>query len=351
MKRPARYEQIAEMICQEIRNGKFKAGERLYSRNEIVQKFQVSPVTATRVQNALAGAGIIRKVRGGGIYTLPRKYSRLEDKLNQRNNCKLKKIVYLKINFSSQSGSLYQQKYIDAVKKAAKKAGIEYCENPISSSAVSEDLHSYFEIEDNTGYIVINMGTISTFYGAAALLDTSVRSVYVDGVITGSDSILADSFDAMRQMVDELIRQGCRRFIYAENFVLDSAGIGVAERYRGALFHTQAHGIRLELVDSGSYDDLLSAVRKNDCKTAVMFPQDTPAGIFLRMLKKEKIRHVTISGFDHFSFLRNPPDIITVEPLFDIWADETIRLLSSVPQPLYRVRFLPMRLLVPENRE
>ena len=208
MKRTARYEQIAEIICQEIRNGKFKVGERLYSRNEIVQKFQVSPVTATRVQNVLSKAGVIRKVRGGGIYTLPRKYSRLESKLDQKKSWTLKKIVYLKVVFSKEKKTPYYVSYINALKNAAGKAGIEYCEYPISSSEISEDRHSYFELEENTGYIVVNNGTISTFYGAAALLDTSVRSVYVDGVITGSDSILADSFDAMRQMVDELIRQG-----------------------------------------------------------------------------------------------------------------------------------------------
>lgn len=349
MKRTARYEQIAEIISQEIRNGKFQVGERIYSRNEIVQKFQVSPVTATRVQNVLAKAGVIRKVRGGGIYTLPRKYSRLESKLSRKKNWELKKIVYLKVEFFKRKEPSYQTDYIGSLKKAAGKAGIEYCEYPIFSSEISEDLHSYFELEENTGYIVINTGTISSFYGAAALLDSSVRSVYVDGVITGSDSILADSFDAMRQMVEEMIRQGCRRFIYAENFVLDSAGIGVAERYRGALFHTQAHGMNLELIDTGSYDDLLSAVRKKDCKTAVMFPQDTPAGIFFRMLKREKISHVTVSGFDHYSILDNPPDILTVEPLFDIWADETIRLLSNIPY-FYRVRFMPMRLHVPKKR-
>ena len=347
MKRTSRYEQIAEMILQEIRNGKFKLGERVYSRTEIVRKFHVSPVTASRVQNALAETGRIRIVRGGGIYILPRKYSCLEHKLCQRKNWKLKKIVYLKVNFSKQRSVHYQLDYIDAVKKAAEKAGIEYCEYPISSSAVSEDLHSYFEIEENTGYLAVNSGTISALYGAAALLNSSVRSVYVDGVITGSHSILSDSFDGMRQMVEELIRQKCRRFIYAENCELNADGVGVAERYRGALFHTRSHGIKLELIDSGSYDDLLSEVRKKDCKTAVMFPQDTPAGIFLRMLKKEKISHVTVSGFDHFSFLRNPPDIITVGPVFDIWAEETIRLLSRFPQLPCRVRFLPMKLHVP----
>ncbi|MBO4633677.1 MAG: LacI family DNA-binding transcriptional regulator, partial [Lentisphaeria bacterium] len=251
------------------------------------------------------------------------------------------------INFSSQSESLYQQKYIDAVKKTAGKAGIEYCEYPISSSAVSEDLHSYFEIEENTGYIVINMGTISNFYGASVLLDTSVKSIYVDGVISGSDSILADSFDGMRQLVEELIRQGCQRFIYAENYALYTVGIGVAEKYRGALFHTKAHGFQLELVSSGSYEDLLAAVRKKECKTAVMFPQDTPAGIFLRMLKKEKIRHVTVSGFDHFSLLRKPPEILTVEPDFELWAQKTLSLLRNLSYSLYQVCFLPVKLCVP----
>ena len=175
MKRTSRYEQIAEMILQEIRNGKFKLGERVYSRTEIVRKFHVSPVTASRVQNALAETGRIRIVRGGGIYILPRKYSCLEHKLCQRKNWKLKKIVYLKVNFSKQRSVHYQLDYIDAVKKAAEKAGIEYCEYPISSSAVSEDLHSYFEIEENTGYLAVNSGTISALYGAAALLKSSVR--------------------------------------------------------------------------------------------------------------------------------------------------------------------------------
>lgn len=350
MKRISCYEQIAEIIYQEIRNGKFKDGERLYSRNEIVKKFHVSPVTATRVQNVLAKAGIIRKVRGGGIYyTLPRRYSKLERKLDQRKNRALKKIIYLNTVFAGQPKSPYLTDFIQAVRQTAADAGIEYCEQTINSSEISEDLHPYFDVEENAGYLVVNLGSISSFYGASVLLNTSIRSVYVDGIMTGSDSILADSFDGMRQLVDELIRQGCKRFIYAENFALDAAGIGIAERYRGALFHTRSHGIKLELVSSGSYDDLLAVVRKNDSPAAVMFPQDTPAGIFWRMLKKEKIRHVTVSGFDHFSHLANAPDILTAEPVFAVWARAAVRLLQDIPQPLYRVCFMPVRLHIPEK--
>ena len=132
MKRTSRYEQIAEMILQEIRNGKFKPGDRIYSRTEIVRKFRVSPVTASRVQNALAEAGRIRIVRGGGIYILPRKYSRLENKLNQRKNWKLEKIVYLKVNYAKQRDDLYRQDYIDAVKKAAIRTSRSRCHKGLS---------------------------------------------------------------------------------------------------------------------------------------------------------------------------------------------------------------------------
>ena len=159
MKRISCYEQIAEIIYQEIRNGKFKDGERLYSRNEIVKKFHVSPVTATRVQNVLAKAGIIRKVRGGGIYyTLPRRYSKLERKLDQRKNRALKKIIYLNTVFAGQPKSPYLTDFIQAVRQAAADAGIEYGEQTINSSEISEDLHPYFEVEENAGYLVVNLG-------------------------------------------------------------------------------------------------------------------------------------------------------------------------------------------------
>lgn len=345
MKKKPQYEKIADQICREISNGDFQTGDRLYSRNEIVIRFNVSPMTAVRVQNTLAERGVVRKVRGGGIFLLPDKPFSFSEKLALGKQSALRKIVYLNVLYSYRNH--YQNRYVECLKKAVAEAGIPYEEKRIKASDVAGNLMQYFEIEFDAGYVVINTGSIPIFFGAAVLLDSSVKSVLIDGIMVGTDSIIVDSLDGMRKLVEEHLKRGCVRFLYAENFAKYFSGLNAAERLQAAKYVLEMKNIPLEIISSGNYEDLLREVRQDPRMTAVIFPQDTPACTFQKMLNRNKIRNVSVSGFDHFSELRNPLPILTVDTDFGSWASETIRLLRDNHSEGSVILKMPGKLIVP----
>lgn len=346
MGQASRYVEIAHDILREIKSGKFKPDDRLYSRSEIVSKYRISPVTATRVQNYLAANGIIRKIRGGGIFVLPGAASALAVKLACGKHGKIRKVVFLH-HCHSVRKDFYAQ-LIDEIFTELERKKIPVEKRIFTPSEVSEELHNNFEIEDDAGYIVINNGSISVMYCAAVLLNSSVRSVFIDGILVGSDCVMTDFFDGMEKIVDELVRRGCSRFLYARNFTKNLGGINDAERYYAALYHIKRHGFPCKVIDSGSYHDLLDALGDaKQKKTAVIFPQDAPAGVFCRLLRKHRISNVVVSGFDHFTSTGKTPDILTVEPDFHEIAVAAVKLLLPAKSFRNQIIRVPGKLILP----
>lgn len=64
----AKYEEIADSIIEEVKQGSLKPGSRIYSENELSLKFQVSRQTARHAVSVLERKGIVRRVRGSGTY-------------------------------------------------------------------------------------------------------------------------------------------------------------------------------------------------------------------------------------------------------------------------------------------
>lgn len=62
------YEQISEMIENEILSDRLKPEEQAPSTNEFARVYQINPATALKGMNALVDEGILYKKRGVGMF-------------------------------------------------------------------------------------------------------------------------------------------------------------------------------------------------------------------------------------------------------------------------------------------
>lgn len=62
------YIQIAQFLRQAIDNGQYKPGEKLPSENDLVQKFNISRITATAALDELVKARLAYRARGRGTF-------------------------------------------------------------------------------------------------------------------------------------------------------------------------------------------------------------------------------------------------------------------------------------------
>lgn len=65
------YLQITDYICEQILNGRWKAGERVVSVRELATALEVNPNTVMRSYNELADRNIIVNKRGIGFFVNP----------------------------------------------------------------------------------------------------------------------------------------------------------------------------------------------------------------------------------------------------------------------------------------
>ena len=62
------YSQLAELLRQQILSGSYRPGERLPSESQLVEAFQVSPMTVRRAINLLAAQDVISTIQGRGTF-------------------------------------------------------------------------------------------------------------------------------------------------------------------------------------------------------------------------------------------------------------------------------------------
>src|SRR3546814_14412356 len=65
---PPRYAAIKQSICDAVRDGHLKPGDRVPSESELVKQFDVSRMTANRALRELQAAGVLVRRAGSGSF-------------------------------------------------------------------------------------------------------------------------------------------------------------------------------------------------------------------------------------------------------------------------------------------
>ncbi len=339
-----RYIQVAEELRLEIISGKFQPGDKFYSRSQLAARCGISEPTAVRVQNMLAKYGYIRKVVGGGCYvnfmTTP-----LASALETQQAGKISRIV--EYRFGPGAAYEFPKRFYRALDSVFEKDPFPYTLKIYTPSEVSGNTLSACEIEPDTGYLVVSQGAITMLYCGHLLFNPTVHSVLVDSVVPGSDCVITDSFDGMEKIVDYVFSQGCRRVIFAKNFVKSLGDYYNEERAYGAVYHCRRHGKECTVVDSGSFDDLLNLIRSSKEKTAVIFPQDTEAVRLQQILEPNELKRLVVTGFDDcVEFGRPSGSLTTIAVDHEKIMETAVSLLREGSARRKRIVRVPGKLIV-----
>ena len=309
--RKVKYIEIAEELMKEIRSGKFRAGEKLYSRSQLAEKYNIGAITAVRVQDYLAARSYVRKVHGGGIYVNYAPDS-LAMKMERHEFPEIRKIIELR--FGRLSMDSFSKRFFQAIDRNVRERKLSYHLHTYGLSEISETSLNNLDIDPEAGYLILFEGPLSMMYSIAALINPNVHNVLIDNIIPGSNCVLTDSFDGMGKVVDYAVESGCRRFVFAKNYAHHLGDLYNEERAWAAQYHLRRHGFECIILDTGSYNDLLRLLCP-DRKTAFLFPQDEPAIRFRCLLSEKQRKNVLITGFDDFSLVEKPfPGLVTIRP-------------------------------------
>ena len=307
-----KYIEIAEELMEEIRSGKFKAGDKLYSRSQLAAKYNIGAITAVRVQDYLADRSYVRKVHGGGIYVNYDKDS-LSMKVERQEYPKIRKIIELRMGYSRRVN--FSLPFFHAIDQIVAERKLSYQLHQYSVSEISEASFNTLDLDPDAGYLILGTGPLSMMYSAAALINPNVHNVLMDGIIPGCNCVLTDSFDGIGKIVDYAVESGVRNFVFAKNYARQLGDLYNEERTYAAQYHTRRRGFDCTVVESGSYDGLMELVKSSGEKTAFLFPQDEPACRFGHLLTTEQRKNILLAGFDDFpGFETALPRLVTIRP-------------------------------------
>ncbi len=294
------YKEIAEQLALQIKNGHFKSGDRIFSRKELCKEFNISGMTAVRVHDELKQMGIVRKIKGRGVFVTDS--ADITGYLQSKSL--LKKIVFFKFNIGTPSSFCHQ--IFNGIEARAMELNIDLRGEFINPNNISEKTIEFpCSPKPDEGYIVIASGPAYLLTGAL-LLRKEIRTVFIDSIMVGTDCVLTDNFSGMEQIVAYLTSRNITKIIFAQKFCPYEVSINESERALGYKMAMEKRFLQPRFIDSGSFNDLIIAIKDKNPAEAIMFPQDDVAIKFKEIMLEAGIRKpIVVTGFDDFTNLNH----------------------------------------------
>ena len=287
------YLRVAGEVAEEIKNGHFRTGDRLYSQKELCDKFEISGMTAVRVQDSLAKMGLVRKVRGSGVFV---NYMKNVSVIPE-NSTALKRVVFI-----TYSNNQWVDKFQAGIKQRTEHLGLDFRVECINPNMVSTEVFSAYPTRRDEGYIVVSTGAGIHFATGALLFSPLVRSVLIDFIIPGSPCVLTDNFDGIEKLIEHAVSLGHRRFLFASNYNRALGAVNSSERELAFKLVMKYRKLEGNVVASGKYDDIVNMLKSQDAPTSILFPQDDSALRCQKILKDVRLKKIPlIMGFDDFA--------------------------------------------------
>lgn len=294
----SKYQEIANLVAGEIRDGHFEPGERVYSTRELCERHGVSLMTAVRAYRALSDMGMIRNVKGSGAFAND---VRAFDELAVEGwSDELRKVVIFQVGTDAVTG--FHGDTLSGMMARAAELGLSVEYEFVERNSVSLRQVNAVVPEPGAGYAVISHSHHAHFAGGALLLSPDVRTALVDSIITGSHAVLSDNFDGINRLLDHVLQTGCRRVIYADKIKVGLGMVNAAERRFAFDLRVKNGDFEGEVIDSGDYKDLVKAFNDFGSEATFMFPQDDCALRFLKILRGQGAETLPmVTGFDNYA--------------------------------------------------
>jgi DNA-binding LacI/PurR family transcriptional regulator len=287
-----KYKEIAEDILSQIKKGIYDEGQRLPSRNQLCKLYNISQMTAKRVQDGLETMGVAINIKGKGLFVQNKGYV-VELDQNKVNSPKVDSIICFNIGGYKDKPKYYAKKIIAGIKEQCKKLGKSFEEATFDDN----EMWSKTDIKDNTGIVIIATGVYK--WMLPLVLRPTLKTVLIDNIFPASYCVLNDNYSGVSQLFDWLQTKNVKTVLLAAKHFSPLGIANRSERIYAAEAEAKRKKINLTVNRSGNFNELISAVKGKNKPDAIMFTCDTSAAKFKKMLGEKNIKNkVIVTGFD-----------------------------------------------------
>jgi GntR family transcriptional regulator of arabinose operon len=320
-----RYQTIQKYVLGLVRSGKLKAGDRLPSEIELAKKFGSSRIPVRQAMQGLVDQGLVQRVHGRGAF-LKRAGGPTAD---------TNRIAVL---FCHSSEGFFNSPFYATIFSGIQlEAHIAHKVLVIQSLPIEEGtnpVRCFHELlNDVDGFIVVDL--LAEVY---ARVEKGIKKLAKPVVIVNYetldndfDSIVFDSYENAKQMVDFLFRLGHRRIGYVLRRALAQVEHpNIARRHKGYLDGLTAHDLPFDpqlVRELPEFVDEPAALKKmltgRDRPTALFCCDDEVALRTIEIIRESGLsvpQDVTVVGYDnHRDALRAVPPLTTMHtPLVEM---------------------------------
>ena len=277
------YQKITKDIEDKIRQGVFIPGQKIFSRREICIEYNVSNMTAYRVQQELQNKNLIRKIPGKGfalqsIIHIPKK---------KENNQPLSRIcLYAAENAISKLGTTgHVQRIYAGVTARAMEHGISTSFEVLKYS-FTDPIATLPLCGKDEGIIAFG-GIAYKACTMALFCDPDINMTGISMPLPGKPSVSVDNLDGISELLNYLESQKCRKVLYEGN--LEENYIFFVEDELSYFFEKEAsrRDIVYKINTSATYPAVIDTISEFK-PDAIMFPTDITALRVKKMLGEQK---------------------------------------------------------------
>lgn len=291
------YRAVAQDICRKIRHGFFE--EKLPSQSELCSSYNISAMTAVRVQEELERTGHAYKVRGKGIFISPQFHDAPESEKSQLIR---RLVVYINDKISPQHAP-HDYAILKGIKHRTAELALplriessRWDQKP--SLQVYEDEALLFPYRANFEHLI------------PMFQNKNIKVIVINNYFPTTHCIVGDNHLGIATLLDYLQNRGCRSFIMAAGLFSDLGLANLSERSYAFCYECQRRKLEHTLLTNGNEKELMQLILNPEtCPDALMFSIDDKAIKFWNQIQHRQLqKRPLITSLD--MCLDLPPGII-----------------------------------------
>ena len=349
MQRKPLYLKIYNDLENHILNGSLAVGDKIYTESEIMEKYDVSRITAARALNELENSGYIERKRRIGSFVTDTKRDKSTAMIYEKSKTDVLHIALV----TSYPANIGFDIFSYIIRNSDKHHILTSVHVSGDSAKSESDILKNILKMNTDGLICVPVEKPSNLSLYMQLLQKGVPVVFLDRHLPWVDIpyVATDNFQAMYNLTEWVITEGNRKIA----FFLNSTGISTeSERLHGFIQALKDYEIPLDdryllELDEDKVDDfdkqderrnnrigdfLSFMARADSLPDIIMCVNDKLAVQTAAQVKKLGMsipNDIAITGFDndHISGLLDVP-LTTVEQNYDILGKKAIELLFAI---------------------
>lgn len=342
----SKFRHVLDELAMQIYNGELESGSPMYSRQELCEKFAVSPMTAHRVQSELQKLGLLSPRSGQGfIINAPRM-------VEPEGFEPLRRVITIGGRNAIGPGTLLGERIVAGIADECARHDLEHVVEYVN---VLENRQGFI----NTRRRLEADEGLALFFGASLLpevvsllLTPKLRVSLINESMPGHISVRSDNRHCVKSVLDALVKRRCRRIVRASYFSSFEPGLNESESIEAFEELCEAQGLDFNVCASGNYHELAGICGKWRAD-AVFFLDGIPACRFLRSYAPALSRIPVIASGPCVAHPEIPEyaRIIAYEPDFEEMGRASVRQLLEYKTPLQAVRNVRVRGLMREPKQ